>query len=89
MTSDGGLLGSASAVPPASSAVAAAGPAVAVGLLAYLIRRGEGGTRSASNRSRRLLLASRVLIVCLLVLGAMEPYTVQTRETPGEPGVTR
>ncbi|NHN65404.1 VWA domain-containing protein [Haloarcula sp. JP-Z28] len=61
---------------------------VAIGLLAYLIRRGEGGTRSASNRSRRLLLASRVLIVCLLVLGAMEPYTVQTRETPGEPGVT-
>jgi Mg-chelatase subunit ChlD len=61
---------------------------VAVGLLAYLIRRGEGGSRSASNRSRRLLLASRVLIVCLLVLGAMGPYTVQTRETPGEPGVT-
>jgi Mg-chelatase subunit ChlD len=61
---------------------------VAVGLLAYLVRRGEGGPRSASNRSRRLLLASRTLIVCLLVLGAMGPYTVQTRETPGEPGVT-
>jgi len=61
---------------------------VAVSILAYLIRRGEGGPRSASNRSRRLLFASRVLIVCLLVLGAMEPYTVQTRETPGEPGVT-
>lgn len=61
---------------------------VAVGLLAYLVRRGEAGPRSASNRSRRLLLASRTLIVCLLVLAAMEPYTVQTRETPGEPSVT-
>lgn len=60
----------------------------AVGVLAYLIRRGDGGPRSASSRSRRLLLASRVLLVCLLVFGAMQPYTVQTRETPGEPGVT-
>ncbi|MFB6223093.1 MAG: VWA domain-containing protein [Haloarcula sp.] len=61
---------------------------VAIGLLGYLIQRGNSGPRSASERSRRLLLASRVLIVCLLVFGAMEPYTVQTRETPGEPGVT-
>jgi len=61
---------------------------IAVGVLASLIRRGSGGPRSASNRSRRLLLASRVLVVCLLVLGAMGPYTAQTRETPGEPGVT-
>ncbi|WP_436924727.1 VWA domain-containing protein [Halosimplex amylolyticum] len=61
---------------------------VAVALLAYLIFRGEAGTRSASPRSRRLLFASRVLVVVLLVVGAMGPYTVQTRETPGEPRVT-
>ncbi|MFC7138396.1 VWA domain-containing protein [Halosimplex aquaticum] len=61
---------------------------VAVALLAYLIFRGEAGARSASTRSRRLLFASRVLVVALLVVGAMGPYTVQTRETPGEPRVT-
>ncbi|WP_123533921.1 vWA domain-containing protein [Halosimplex salinum] len=61
---------------------------VAVALLAYLIFRGDGGSRSASRRSRRLLFASRVLVVVLLVAGAMGPYTVQTRETPGEPRVT-
>jgi hypothetical protein len=60
---------------------------VAVGILAYLVLRG-GGERSASRRSRRLLFASRMLLVALLVLGAMGPYTVQTRETPGEPRVT-
>ena len=60
---------------------------VAVGVLAYLIRR-RGGERAASRRSRRLLLASRVLLAALLVLGAMGPYTVQTRETPGQPRVT-
>jgi Mg-chelatase subunit ChlD len=59
---------------------------VAVGILAYFILR-EGGERSAAPRSRRLLFASRVLLVVLLVLGAMGPYTIQTRETPGEPRV--
>jgi len=60
---------------------------VVVALLAYLILRG-GSDRSASRRSRRLLLVSRVLIALLLVVGAMGPYTVQVRETPGEPRVT-
>ncbi len=56
-------------------------------VLAYLVLRG-GDDRSASRRSRRLLLASRILLVTLLVVAAMGPYTVQTRETPGEPRVT-
>jgi Mg-chelatase subunit ChlD len=56
-------------------------------LLAYLAFR-EGDDRSASTRSRRLLFASRLVIVVLLVVAAMGPYTVQTRETPGEPRVT-
>lgn len=59
-----------------------------VALLAYLVFRGEAGPRSASPRSRKLLFASRLLVVGLLVAGAMGPYTVQTRETPGEPRVT-
>ena len=58
-------------------------------VLAYLVLRGgDAGDRSASPRSRRLLLASRILIVALLVVAATSPYTVQTRETPGEPRVT-
>nr|WP_276271709.1 VWA domain-containing protein [Halomicroarcula sp. GDY20] len=61
---------------------------VAVALLAVLLFRGERGPRSASTRSRRLLFASRVLVVTLLVTAAAGPYTVQTRETPGEPRVT-
>ena len=61
---------------------------VAVALLAFFVFRGEAGSRSASRRSRRLLFASRVLVIILLVVGAMGPYTVQTRETPGEPRVT-
>ena len=61
---------------------------VALALLTYLIFRGEASARSASARSRRLLFASRLLVVTLLVVGAMGPYTVQTRETPGEPRVT-
>ena len=61
---------------------------VAVAALAYLTLWTESGSRSASERSRRLLLASRIIVVCLLVFGAMGPYTVQPRETPGEPEVT-
>jgi len=64
----------------------AALPVVAA-LLAVLVLR-EGGDRSASTRSRRLLFASRVLVAALLVVGAAGPYTVQDRETPGEPRVT-
>ncbi|MFC7020682.1 MULTISPECIES: vWA domain-containing protein [Haloarcula] len=61
---------------------------VAVAVLAYVVFRSERGPRSASTRSRRLLFVSRVLVATLLVVGAMGPYTVQTRETPGEPSVT-
>ncbi|MBX0293407.1 VWA domain-containing protein [Haloarcula nitratireducens] len=61
---------------------------VAVALLAYVVVWGEYGPRSASARSRRLLFGSRVLVVALLVVAAMGPYTVQTRETAGEPSVT-
>ena len=61
---------------------------VALAGLAYAVFRSSGGPRSASRRSRRLLFASRVLVVLLLVVGAMGPYTVQTRETEGEPSVT-
>jgi Mg-chelatase subunit ChlD len=57
-------------------------------VLAFLVLRRSGRDRSASTRSRRLLFASRVLIVALLVAAAMGPYTAQTRETPGEPSVT-
>ncbi|MEF8852477.1 MAG: vWA domain-containing protein [Haloarculaceae archaeon] len=60
----------------------------AVAVFAALILRGEADERSASRRSRRLLFASRVAVATLLVVGAMGPYTVQTRETPGEPTVT-
>jgi Mg-chelatase subunit ChlD len=61
---------------------------VAVVVLAVLVLRGDAGPRTASRRSRRLLFASRVLVVTLLVVGAMGPYTVGTRETPGDPRVT-
>ncbi len=60
---------------------------VAAVLLAYFVFR-DGGDRSASSRSRRLLFVSRLVVVVLLVVAAMGPYTVQTRETPGEPRVT-
>jgi len=61
---------------------------VAAGVLVYVALWHADRDRSASTRSRRLLVASRLLIVGLLVVGAMGPYTVQTQETPGEPRVT-
>jgi hypothetical protein len=61
---------------------------VAVLLLAVLVRRGGDDSRSASTRSRRLLFASRLVLMTLLIVAAMGPYTLQTRETPGEPRVT-
>jgi hypothetical protein len=61
---------------------------VAVVLFAYLIFWRGDRERGASTRSRQLLFASRVVVVVLLVVGAMGPYSVQTRETPGEPTVT-
>jgi hypothetical protein len=58
---------------------------VAVALLWWLVLRG-GGT--ASTRSRRLLFASRVVVALLLVTAAAGPFTVETRETTGDPRVT-
>ncbi|EMA07136.1 VWA domain-containing protein [Haloferax denitrificans] len=56
-------------------------------LLAWaLIFRGADGT--AGGRSRRLLFASRFLVVLLLVVAAAGPYTVTTRMTDGDPQVT-
>ncbi|WP_311173627.1 VWA domain-containing protein [Halobellus ordinarius] len=62
--------------------------ALPLGVLAIwaLLFRGAEGT--ASERSRRLLFAARVLVVALVVLGAAGPHTVQSRETAGEPSVT-
>ena len=61
---------------------------IAAGVLAVLVRQRADRDRAASTRSRRLLFASRVLIVALLVVAAMGPYTAETRETSGEPRVT-
>jgi Mg-chelatase subunit ChlD len=46
------------------------------------------GNSEASDRQRRLVMLSRTLLVVLLVTASMAPYTVATRETPGEPRVT-
>ena len=54
-------------------------------VLAFLVFRGDG---MASTRSRRLLFLSRLLIVVFVVVAAAGPYTVTSRETPGEPRVT-
>ncbi|WP_372911953.1 VWA domain-containing protein [Salinigranum sp.] len=59
-------------------------PVVLVALW-WLVVRGEG---TASTRSRRLVLASRVVVAVLLVTAAAGPYTVVTRETTGDPRVT-
>jgi Mg-chelatase subunit ChlD len=59
---------------------------VAAAAVWALLFRGSSGT--ASERSRRWLLAARVVIVALVVLSAAGPYTVQPRQTAGEPSVT-
>ncbi|ELZ85871.1 hypothetical protein C453_08648 [Haloferax elongans ATCC BAA-1513] len=59
---------------------------VAVILAWGIIFRRTAGT--AGERSRRLLLASRILVVVLLVVAAAGPYTIETRQTEGEPHVT-
>ena len=59
---------------------------VAVALAWFVVFRRTRGT--ASTRSRRLLFVSRVVVVALLVLAAAGPYTVQTKETRGDPRVT-
>jgi hypothetical protein len=60
-------------------------PVVAVGLWALVRWRTTG---SAGRRSRRLLLASRLLVATLVVVAVAGPYTVTTRETAGDPQVT-
>ncbi|MDS0298582.1 VWA domain-containing protein [Halogeometricum sp. S1BR25-6] len=57
----------------------------AVAVLWALIWFNARGT--ASERSRRLFFAARVLTVVLVVLGAAGPYTVQSTETLGDPRV--
>ncbi|WP_435066562.1 VWA domain-containing protein [Haloplanus sp. C73] len=59
---------------------------VVVAVLVLLVRYRVRGT--ASTRSRRLLLASRVTIAVLLVVAAAGPYTVVTMETRGDPSVS-
>jgi Mg-chelatase subunit ChlD len=58
---------------------------VAVALVALLVRYRATGT--ASTRSRRLLLASRVVVATLVVVAAAGPFTVVTMETQGDPTV--
>jgi len=60
-------------------------PVVVVVLWALAYWRTDG---TASPRSRRLLLAARVVVALLVVLAVAGPYTVATRETPGDPRVT-
>ncbi|MFC7046716.1 VWA domain-containing protein [Halobacteriaceae archaeon GCM10025711] len=60
---------------------------VAVVVLWYLLFRRTEGTL-AGDRSRRLLFASRLVVVSFLVVAAAGPYTVTARETPGDPRVT-
>jgi hypothetical protein len=59
---------------------------VAVALFALLVRYRATGT--ASTRSRRLLLASRVVVATLIVVAAAGPFTVVTMETQGDPTVS-
>ncbi|WP_251343137.1 VWA domain-containing protein [Haloplanus halophilus] len=59
---------------------------MAVVALALLIRYRASGT--ASTRSRRLLLASRVVVATLIVVAAAGPFTVVTMETQGDPRVS-
>jgi Mg-chelatase subunit ChlD len=60
-------------------------PVVAV-LFALLVRYRATGT--ASKRSRRLLLASRVVVATLVVVAAAGPFSVVTMETQGDPTVS-
>ncbi|MFB6154518.1 MAG: VWA domain-containing protein, partial [Haloferacaceae archaeon] len=53
----------------------------------YLLFRRRGSS-TASTRSRALVFGTRTLAVVLLVLAASAPYTVVTKETPGDPRVT-
>lgn len=59
---------------------------LAVAAFVALIRYRASGTASA--RSRRLLLASRVVVATLIVVAAAGPFTVVTTETQGDPSVS-
>jgi Mg-chelatase subunit ChlD len=59
---------------------------IAIALLVLLVRYRATGT--ASKRSRRLLLASRIVVATLLVVAAAGPFTVVTTETRGDPSVS-
>ncbi|GAB6861298.1 VWA domain-containing protein [Haloplanus litoreus] len=59
---------------------------VAVVAFALAIRYRASGTASA--RSRRLLLASRVVVATFVVVAAAGPFTVVTTETRGDPSVS-
>jgi hypothetical protein len=59
---------------------------VAAAALWALLYRGASGTASA--RSRKWLFAVRLVVVALVVLSAAGPYTVQPRQTAGDPSVT-
>jgi Mg-chelatase subunit ChlD len=59
---------------------------VVIGLFVLLVRYRATGT--ASTRSRRLLLASRVVVATLIVAAAAGPFTVVTMETQGDPTVS-
>lgn len=60
-------------------------PVVVAAVLGLTYWRAAGG---ASDRSRRLLTLSRVAVAVLVVLAVAGPYTISTRETPGDPRVT-
>jgi hypothetical protein len=59
---------------------------VVVAAFVLLVRYRASGT--ASTRSRRLLLASRVAVATLIVVAAAGPFTVVTTETRGDPSVS-
>lgn len=61
-------------------------PIVGVLLWVLVLRRSE--TSDTGRRTRIALFATRLLVAALLVGAAAGPYTVATRETPGEPRVT-
>ncbi|AQL42152.1 hypothetical protein BV210_05245 [Halorientalis sp. IM1011] len=59
---------------------------VAAALLVVVFRRRERAV--FTGRSRALFLASRLLLVTLLVVAAAGPYTLATTDSAGEPTVT-
>ncbi len=69
----------------ATPVVLAVIPVAAVVLYALVFLRAEG---AAGRRSRWLFVATRFLLVVLLVAAAAGPYTVESRETQGDPTVT-